>query len=306
MKATYDNDGGRVRVTGDARQQLYDASGYGRPLDGDAVSLSPVEAAYLLSEGKIDGVDGDGYAAFVRRAIRDTAVLRVYADLRDRGYYLDHDDVLLLYERGDHPANASPRTRVAALGEDAHVEAAALPSLVAVADDDADVTYFSVERIDPSGDFPDPSGDVTVERRGGEDVIRDSAAFEESRYGAPVEDGRLLSDVETAYLTDRGFLDEDDSRDADERRLAVYADLRDRGTCPRTGFKFGSDFRVYETTDDDHAGLLVSARDHDVSLSVVEISRVVRLAHGVRKRAVFALLDDDGEVEYVAVERERP
>ena len=307
MEATYDNDGERVRVTGDARQQLYDASGYGRPLDGDAVSLSPVETAYLLSEGKLSDVDGDGYTNFVRRAIEDTALLRVYADLRDRGYYLDHDGELRLYERGDHPANASPLTRVAALDEDAYVEAAALPSLVAVADDDADITYFSVERIDPSGDFPDPSDDVSVESRGGEDVVSNPAVLEQPRYGAPVEGGRVLSDVETAYLHERGFLEGDGGdEDFDERRLAVYADLRDRGACPRTGFKFGSDFRVYETTDDDHAGLLVSAHDRDVSLSVVELSRVVRLAHGVRKRAVFALADDGGNVEYVAVERERP
>lgn len=304
MEASYDD--GRVHVTGDARQQLYDASGYGRPLDGDSVSLSPVETAYLLSEGKIADVDGDGYADFVRRAVEEAAVLRVYADLRDRGYYLDHDDDLRLYERGDHPANASPLTRVLAIDEDARVKVSSLPSLVAVADDDGDITYFAVERLGPSGDFPEPSGNVRVERRGGDEVVRNPAALEQPRYGAPVEGGRVLSDVETAYLRERGFLKADQDYDVDDLRLAVYADLRDRGTCPRTGFKFGSDFRVYETTDDDHAGLLVSAHDRDVSLSIVELSRVVRLAHGVRKRAVFALVDDGADVEYVAVERERP
>ena len=308
MEATYDEEDGRVYVTRDARQQLYDASGYGEPVDGDAVSLSAVEAAYLLSQGKISEVDGEGYAAFLKRAVEDPAVLRVYSDLRDRGYYLDHDDELRLYERGSHPANASPRTRVSALDEKARVEPATLPALLAVADDDGDVTYFSVERLEPEGDFPQPSGDVRIERRGGENVTRDAGILEEPRYGAPVEDGRVLSDTETAYLRDRGFVEtpSDEAPRTEDDRLAVYADLRDRGTCPRTGFKFGSDFRVYETTDDDHAGLLVSAYDSDVSLSVVELSRAVRLAHGVRKRTVFALVSEGAYVEYVAVERERP
>ncbi|MDZ7688167.1 MAG: tRNA-intron lyase [Halobacteriales archaeon] len=115
----------------------------------------------------------------------------------------------------------------------------------------------------------------------------------------------VLSPVETAYLADRGVLDAPDV-DIDARQLAVYADLRDRGACPRTGFKFGADFRVYETPDDDHAGLLVSAVGSGARMSVVEVSRAVRLAHGVRKRMVFALVNGDERVEYVAVERERP
>ncbi|MDZ7688166.1 MAG: hypothetical protein U5J64_05475 [Halobacteriales archaeon] len=162
MEATYDSDGDRVVVRNDARQQLYDASGYGEPLDGDSVALTPVEAAYLLGEGKIEDLDGDGYASFVRHAVEDEAVLRVYADLRDRGYYLSHDEELYLYARGDHPANSSPETRVEAVDEDAVVGVGALPSLLAVADDDGDVTYFAVGHEEPDGGFPSLN-DVSVE-----------------------------------------------------------------------------------------------------------------------------------------------
>ena len=302
MEATHDE--GRVRVTGDARQQLYDASGYGEPLGGDSVALSPVEAAYLLSEGKVDAVDGDGYADFVARAVDNTAALRAYSDLRDRGYYLDHDSELLLYERGDHPANSSPKTRVEAVDEYADVRVDALPSLLAVADDDGDVTYFSVETVEPAGDFPEPGGVVSAEHRGGGYVARDADGLLGPRYGAETDDGSLaLSPVEAAYLHERGVVEAPDG-DPDGGRLAVYADLRDRRTCPRTGFKFGSDFRVYETTEDDHASLLVSVVETDATVPVTELSRFVRLAHGVRKRAVYALVGDG--VGYVAVERERP
>ena len=315
MEATYDEDTDRVVVRNDARQQLYDASGYGEPLDGDKVTLTPVEAAYLLRKGKLEDVDGDGYARFVRRAVEYEAVLRVYADLRDRGYYLSHDGELYLYARGEHPANTSPKTRVEAVDEDAVVEIGALPSLVAVADDDGDVTYFAVESEEPEGGFPSLESDVSVEtethgRR--TEVVSESDVLREERYGSSDGDDSILmlSPVEAAYLAERGVLDAPETgADVDTRRLAVYADLRDRGVCPRTGFKFGADFRVYETPDDDHAGLLVSAVGHDASLPVVELSRAVRLAHGVRKRMVFALVgegDEDGDVEYVAVERERP
>lgn len=316
MEATYEDDTDRVRVRHDARQQLYDASGYGEPLEGDEVSLTPVEAAYLLHKGKIQEVDGYDYASFVRRAVEDESVLRVYADLRDRGYYLSHDDELYLHARGDHPANTSPETRVEAVDEDAVVEVRALPSLLAVADDDGDVTYFSVENAEPKGDFPSPDDYVPVETETGgrrTEVVSGGDALREARYGAPradSEDGKLLlSPVEAAYLDDIGVLDAPKS-EVDARLLAVYADLRDRGACPRTGFKFGADFRVYEKSDDDHAPLLISLFECDTSLPVVELSRAVRLAHGVRKQMVFALVDEvdgsDDSVEYIAVERERP
>jgi tRNA-intron endonuclease len=315
VEATYDRDTDRVVVRNDARQQLYDASGYGEPLDGDKVALTPVEAAYLLREGKLEDVDGDGYARFVRRAVEDESVLRVYADLRDRGYYLSHDDELYLYARGDHPANTSPETRVEAVDEDVVVELGALPSLLAVADDDGDVTYFAVESEKPDGGFPSFDGDVSVdtEARGRRtEVVSEGDSLREARYGSYEgdEESLMLSPVEAAYLADRGFLDTlKEKVDVDAQHLVVYADLRECGVCPRTGFKFGADFRVYETPDDDHAGLLVSAVERGMRMSVVEISRAVRLAHGVRKRMFFALVGEEDEhsnVEYIAVERERP
>jgi tRNA-intron endonuclease len=307
VEATYDSDTSRVVVREDARQQLYDASGYGEPLDGGTVALTPVEAAYLLRKGKLEEVDGDAYARFVRGAVEDEAVLRAYADLRGRGYYLSHDDELYLHARGDHPASSSPETRVEAVEEDASVEPGALPSLLAVADDDCDVTYFSVERDEIEGGFPslDADGSFETEERGRGVAVASGDALCEVRYGSTENhDEVLLSPVEAAHLSDRGFLDTPNI-DVDARRLSVYADLRDRGVCPRTGFKFGADFRVYEAPEDDHAELLVSSLENGARMSVVELSRAVRLAHGVRKRMVFALVGGDS-VEYIAVERERP
>jgi len=307
LEATYEKgEGGtEVVVRGDARQRLYDASGFGEPLDGDTVRLTLVEAAYLLREDKLPGVDGDGYDEVARRLDGD-AGLRVYTDLRERGYYLDDGDRLRYYERGDHPANSSPVGTVGVFGEDGELSLPTDHELVAVADDDGDVTYFDVSTAEPSGDHPSLDGaDVQVRETGGGFVVEDGIdALRDGGYGSERDDALHISDAEAAYLRSRGKIDTP-STDADDATTAVYADLRERGTRPRTGFKFGAEFRVYETTDDEHAPYLVSVREGDESVGVVDVSRAVRLAHGVRKTMLFALVDD-GDVEYVSVEREKP
>ncbi len=85
-----------------------------------------------------------------------------------------------------------------------------------------------------------------------------------------------------------------------DRRLAVYKRLRERDAVPKTGFKFGADFRTYldvETVEDlPHSEHLVRVVDADHRFSPRELSLDVRLAGGVRKEMVFALtsVDTDG------------
>ena len=83
-------------------------------------------------------------------------------------------------------------------------------------------------------------------------------------YGKPLDDERLqLSLVESAYLLEQGLIEIKDgttgnipdltefsetasSIDPDfERKYSTYVDLRSRGFVPKTGFKFGTHFRVY-------------------------------------------------------------
>jgi tRNA-intron endonuclease len=68
----------------------------------------------------------------------------------------------------------------------------------------------------------------------------------------------------------------------------------------KTGFKFGSHFRVYEEIpgkDSYHSRYLVHVLIDDREVRLPEISRAVRLAHGVRKEMVFAHVLDE-RVEY--------
>nr|MCR5852925.1 tRNA-intron lyase [Methanophagales archaeon] len=87
-------------------------------------------------------------------------------------------------------------------------------------------------------------------------------------------------------------------------KFAVYEDLRERGLIPKTGFKFGSHFRVYEASCDKHSAFLVHVLPAEHTFSTHELARAVRLAHGVRKRMLFAFIRNGG-VKYVEVARKK-
>ena len=112
-------------------------------------------------------------------------------------------------------------------------------------------------------------------------------------------------------VVDRGRAVEGDRFD---RRLRVYERLREAGLVPKTGFKFGADFRTYahvESVDDlGHSELLVRVLDAGHEFSPRDLALDVRLAHGVRKEMVFALVGDEGDagdaIEWLSVGRLTP
>ena len=82
-------------------------------------------------------------------------------------------------------------------------------------------------------------------------------------------------------------------------RYLVYSDLRERGLVVKTGFKYGTHFRVYQTSpDDSHARYLVHAVTEDGLRMWPEISRTVRLSGGVKKEILFGLVRRN-RVEYL-------
>jgi tRNA-intron endonuclease len=144
-------------------------------------------------------------------------------------------------------------------------------------------------------------------------------------FGKPIGGGRLqLAPVEALYLVERGKLEvyEGDSRidfdglmrrfSKDDKLLplkyAVYSDLRNRGHVVRTGLKFGADFRVYEKGDkppESHSKFLVRVIPEKTRLCLSDISGDVRLSQSVRKKMMYAVVDDEGDVTYYSVERIR-
>jgi len=326
-------DGDVVRAGGRARERFYDSRGYGRARDGD-LDLAPVEAAHLCYRGDVDAVDGMDVQALLASGVVSAVDFLVYKDLRDRGFYLtparegwvdDPDGVdFVVYPRGQGPWDDAVAHRVRVAGERDDVPATSLGDCVlAVVDEESELTYLDTSGRTVEGtsaaEVPAVDGTLLAER-----VLcwkPPEPLYRQAFYGQRLDaDAVQLSLVEAAYLAREDMLTVDGGADAVvargrdvegerfDRRLKLYAALRDSGVVPKTGFKFGADFRTYadvESVDDlGHSELLVRALPVDHAFEPRDLALDVRLAHGVRKTMVFALVDDG--VEWVQVERLTP
>jgi len=152
--------------------------------------------------------------------------------------------------------------------------------------------------------------------------------YQRGAFGKPLSGGKLqLAPVEALYLLDGGKIRVID-RGTDEQlkfdelsarlskrdpelmlKYAVYSDLRSRGYVVKTGLKFGAHFRVYERGEkpgETHSKYIVHAIPEGIRFTPTELARAVRLAHSVRKSMLFAVVDDEGDVTYYSLSRERP
>lgn len=92
-------------------------------------------------------------------------------------------------------------------------------------------------------------------------------------------------------------------------KLAVYADLRQRGYLVKSALKFGAEFRVYNKGDKpgkEHARwILYTTREHEV-LHWHEFAAKNRVAHATKKNLLIAIVDDEGDVSYYEVSWLKP
>ncbi len=358
---------GVVEIGGNARQQFYDARGYGTPAGGNDIRVSRVEAAHLLFRGDLDVVvdhDRDSqhlgfqdfFVASASAADRFALRFLVYADLRDRGFYLsparegwpgadgiDQTD-LTVYPRGTKPGNGKPAHRIRVVGERESLPASDIRELtLAVVDEESEISYLETGEPDFAGGttYSPPAG-IAGSLLDDRVVVWNAPAgfYDHGFYGQPleareavVENAVQLSLVEAAGLAEAGHLQLDDL-DADgstredtsyeaicergravegdrfDRRLAVYRDLRSQQVVPKTGYKFGADFRTYDTVESvdslPHSERLIRVVDADHAFDPRELSLDVRLAGGVRKRMVFALTRANQQIDWLTVSRLTP
>ncbi|HLC67862.1 MAG TPA: tRNA-intron lyase [archaeon] len=157
------------------------------------------------------------------------------------------------------------------------------------------------------------------------------SVYEPGYYGKQLGERLELALVEAALLLKRGrirvFSGEkpvsfeelfNHAVQVDKRfahRYRVYEDLRERGLLVRTGFKFGCDYRVYERgvqlkkgpkSAKEHTKWIVFCVAEDFTMSFQELSRSVRLAHNIRARMLWAIVDNEGDCTYYIIQRMKP
>ncbi len=267
----------------------------------------------------------------------------VYKDLRERGYYVQPGVTgFRVYPRGGHPGKTPAEFFIFVTSERiplllpelrAHLETVdnlKKRLVLAIVDEESDITYYEVKKTTPSGscklklDKSLSTASLLEDRV----VVWDSDAsftlLNSGFFGKPMDEGHLqLSLVESYYLLNNGILEivkRNNELDSSEfSRLAskiesdfmikysVYEELRNSGLVPKTGFKFGTHFRVYKNFESlsglSHSDYLVHAVEHNHVFSLQQLSRAVRLANSVRKEMLYGVVDS--QVEFFVIGRMR-
>ncbi len=251
----------------------------------------------------------------------------VYRDFRERGFVVREEGPAARIDfsvrpRGA-PAKAPSKSWVLAVSERSEFKAAEVldyveraeglgkEALVAVVDEEGDITHYSfAPGLKPHhGAAPTLpkargvlSGNHVLVGGDGATTLHEADPL----LGKSLKHLLRLSLMEAAYLASEGKLVVTQGAQALSEarliavaskhqpdfaeRLRVYRALRSRGLTPKTGFKYGAHFRVYDRQGGStHARYLVQVIGQAYTAPWPELARAVRLSHGVRKRLVLAL-----------------
>ncbi len=265
----------------------------------------------------------------------------VYKDLRERGYYVQPSVTgFRVYPRGGRPGKMPAEYYVFVISERMPLLLSDLMEhlgtvnnlkkrlVLAIVDEESDVTHYEVRTITQSGgsvlkfDASIAVATLLEDRCMVWEPDASKSLHERGFFGKPVDEGHLqLSLVESGYLLNRGVLDIE-NRDHEKLTFAefsgiatkiesdfmikyrVYEKLRSSGLVPKTGFKFGTHFRVYRSFDSmSHSDYLVHAISHDHVFSLQRVSRSVRLANSVKKEMIYAVVNEN--VDFIVIGRMR-
>jgi len=202
------------------------------------------------------------------------------------------------------------------------------PLWFAIVDNEGDITYYNVSfsslkgRIKHSS-FEKFEGFLLEDRVLVFDKKKSDALFKKEFFGKPFGSALQLSFVEVLYLIEKkyfslkGINGKRVSKDKFLKlakknqsdilnQLKVFKDLKEKDLIVKTGFKFGTHFRIYtDFPDKIHAEYLVHVVKKDFSTVWAEFSRAVRLAHSVNKEIIFARINDNS-IDYINFGRLRP
>lgn len=146
---------------------------------------------------------------------------------------------------------------------------------------------------------------------------------QKSHFGNLIDNRIELSLIEAGYLLEKGKISIfSDKKEYDlnefinllkEKELyikySVFRDLRNRGYIVKTGYKYGTEFRLYgrgKSPGDGHSEYVVRIISENYDLNIMDFSSYVRVAHGVNKKLMLAVVDEEGDITYYNVEWIRP
>lgn len=332
--------------------QIHNKGYYGIPQSGGALKLDLMEAIYLAESARLVVQSEErelpaGELLRLAHRISEGFEIRylVYRELRSRGYIVKLGQPPLdfrVFPRGGAPNKTPSKWWVGAISERWEFNLGDLLKnldrttdvrkklLLAVVDEESDVTYYEVRRVTPKGrlgalDIVQPVAGVLMADRV---LVPDSAGASSlhsgHNFGKLIGPTLQLSLIEAAFLVELGALKLSDAKTGRgvalsslrkrarelqpdfDLRLDAFKDMKAKGLIVKTGFKYGSHFRAYEgDPGKQHARYLVHAVPKDYTAMWPEVSRAVRLAHGVKKEILLGRVADK-EVEYVSLSRYRP
>lgn len=270
----------------------------------------------------------------------------VYRDMRARGFVVKSeqgDFDLSVYPRGMSMSNSRPIYLVKSVSErtafdiEVFLKQVTDPLmknrelLYGVVDEEGDITYYVISIASPKGSVKvnpvfenNCHGLLVRDRIFVFNPLEAKSIYENGFFGKMMENVLQLSLIEGCHLmrlnalsvhnvNDERLMTPDELvefgeglQDEFRLRLKAFMDLRSKGMLVKTGFKYGTHFRVYEKSpDESHARFLIHAVESTHLTMWPEISRAVRLAHGVKKEILFARIYDE-RIQYLNFRRTRP
>jgi tRNA-intron endonuclease len=173
-----------------------------------------------------------------------------------------------------------------------------------------------------SEEVEEPSNAVFQDGKGYVDSESADRISQHGFYGSRLDDGRLeIEPIEVLHLLERKritlatsegevvdsayVVNKTLEKDPDIWiRYLVFRDLRSRGYAVRQGFGGGIGFRVYsrgERPGAAAANQLIYVLKEGIPISLHDLDTVTETAASARKTLLFALVDQNGEVNYYRV-----
>lgn len=330
--------------------KLYGKSRFGTTQTGNNLKLSFIETLFLIEEKKVRVFKNKKEVSFediVHLAAShdpsfETKYL-VFQDLRKRGLQIDgkkkDEHFTFSYNQTVQKEKQQTKIMIAAFSERNPIsflqlhhllQSAKGPYWIAVADEEGDITYYTIQQESPTGNitqqkYPKTQGLLLSNRVILFDPNISETLHQNEFFGKPFAQGLQLSLVEATYLSKQKILRATDPeknmlqgniflKKMKEKQpnlsfiTPVFEDLKHRGLIVKTGFKFGTHFRAYtKSPNKTHAEYLIHTVSEKDSLIWSELSRAVRLSNAVNKKMMFALHHPkDQTITYISITRLRP